>query len=160
MAKSEPMSDTKGPGKPTKYKSEYCEQLIEHMSKGLSYESFAGTAGVHRSVLYDWEDTYPEWKDAKETAFSKCLLFWERLGIDNILNVSESFGKEGGTSKSLNGSVWIFNMKNRFKWRDKQPDEIDTVVNNNNSNVQNLSDTDLDLKLKDLMTKLNGKNEP
>ena len=27
-------------GRPTKYKPEYCEMLIEHMSEGLSFESF------------------------------------------------------------------------------------------------------------------------
>jgi len=154
------MSDRKGPGGPTKYKPEYCEKLIEHMSEGLSYEAFAALIGVHRSILYDWEKSHPEFSEAKDVGFGKSLLFWEKLGRDNILNTSESFGEGQSSSKSLNGSVWIFNMKNRFRWRDKQPDEIDTIVNNNNSNVQNISDADLDSKLNDLMTKFYGKNEP
>lgn len=123
------MAKAKKPGQPTKYKPEFCILLIEHMAKGYSYNSFAAIAKVHRSIMYDWEKLFPEWLEAKENGFNECLIFWEKLAIDNILNKSESFGKgEGGSSTSLNSTLWIFNMKNRFNWRDKSPGEDDKTV--------------------------------
>lgn len=114
-------------GAPSKYKPEFEQLLIEHMSKGYSFESFQVIAGVCEDTLHDWVKKHPGWKEAKTKAFAACLLFWERLGIDHILNESQSFGEGQSQSKSLNGSVWIFNMKNRFKWRDRQKDETDPV---------------------------------
>ena len=136
----------KNQGQPTKYKEEYCELLIEHMNQGLSYESFAGAVGASRQALYDWEKVHEEFAQAKEIAWERSRVFWEKLGIDHILNTSESTTGIGSSSKSLNASVWIFNMKNRFGWRDKQPDEHDTVINNNTVGAD-VSDDELDRRI-------------
>jgi len=90
------------------------------MSAGLSYEAFAGLTGVARTTLYNWEKDHEEWRNAKARAFDACLLFWERQGIKGLWTVSDRVG-----STCLNSPVWTFNMKNRFKWRDKQPEEIE-----------------------------------
>jgi hypothetical protein len=125
------MSTQRKMGAPSKYNKEFDQMLIDHMEKGYSFKSFSAVAGVCEDTLFEWVKTEESFAEAKETAFAKCLLYCEKLGIDNIINTSESFGNnQGSTSKSLNGSVWIFNMKNRFKWRDKQVDEIDTQVVN------------------------------
>lgn len=58
------------------------------------------------------------------------------------MNVSEY---QGG-SKSLNSTVWIFNMKNRFGWRDKQEIEQTTTINGT-LNLETLAN-DLDEVLK------------
>ena len=107
-------------GRPSKYKPEYCEMIIEHMAKGLSIESFAGVVGVCEDTLNEWSKQYPEFKEARAIGKPKSRLFWEKLAIDNILN--ENFGNGQG-SKSLNTGIWCANMKNRFQWRDKHPDE-------------------------------------
>lgn len=121
---------TKG-GRPTKYQSEYCEKLIDFMSQGYSYEAFAGKLRVAKSTLYEWEKNHSEFSNAKKIAFGVNRVFWERMGIDNLVNLSRG--------DSLNQTVWIFNMKNRFNWRDKV--ETETQVS--------LSD-----ELKDLADKL------
>ena len=143
----------------SKYKPEFCEQLIEHMSKGYSYESFASKAKVYRTTLYDWENSHPEWCEAKEEAFLQCLLWWESQGIEGLWSETEYNEKGKPTkSKSINSTLWIFNMKNRFKWRDKQPDEIDTQINNSNTqNVSALSDEDLKKRAQELMEKIGSK---
>lgn len=149
------MSDEPKVGRPSKYKPEFCQGLIEHMGQGFSFESFAAVIEVNRDTLYAWEKEYLEFSDAKSIAFDKNLMFWEKLGIDHILNESESFGEGVSRSKSLNSTIWIFNMKNRHKWRDRQPDESADV----NVNINNLSDTDLNAKIEEKMKKLNGGNE-
>lgn len=141
-------------GRPTKYDKKYCEELIEHMAKGLSYEAFAGTVSVSKQTLYDWEKANPEFLDAKEIAIEKCRIFWEELGIKNIINKSDSSSWEGGSeskSRSLNSSAWIFNMKNRFGWRDKQPGEEDKIITPP-------SKDQLDERINELLEKLNGSN--
>lgn len=119
-------------GRPTKYDPSFCSMVIEHMSQGLSFESFAGLIEVDRSTLYNWVKDYPDFERAKGIALEKSRLFWEKLGIQHILNESESTTNVGSSSKSLNSAVWCFNMKNRFGWRDKQPDEDTTNVTVNN----------------------------
>lgn len=104
-------------GRPTEYHSHYCDQLVDHMSQGFSYESFSAVIGTCRSTLYNWEKSHPEFLDAKKRAFDACQLRWESMCIDTIFE-----------SKGLNTPAWIFNMKNRFGWKDKQDGEENTSV--------------------------------
>lgn len=132
-------------GVSTEYRPEYCQMLINEMANGISMEAFAGIISITKKTLYEWFKEYPEFAEAKEIGIEKSRLFWEKLGITNIISESEK-----GFSRSINSAVWVFNMKNRFGWRDKQPDEADVVVNN----VNNLSDSDLDAKIEKLISKL------
>jgi hypothetical protein len=114
-------------GAPTKYKPEYCEMLVTHMAKGLSYESFGATLTprISRSALYLWEKEHDEFMNAKKTGADASLLFWEQHGIDGLYSTkeekyNEKTGRiESSISKSLNSAVWIVNMKNRHKWTDR-----------------------------------------
>lgn len=99
-------------GRPTKYRPEYCQQLIEHMSNGFSYETFAATIGCSRAVIYDWESQHPEFLDAKRAAFEKSQQWWEQQAALGLWQ-----DKDG---PQLNTTLWIFNMKNRFGWTDKR----------------------------------------
>ena len=122
------MSEDSNAGRPSKYKPEHCSMLIEHMASGLSFESFAAAIGVNRDSLYEWTKVHEEFSDAKKEGFDKNLLFWEKHGINGLYSTSEYDRESGNTiSKSLNATVWIFNMKNRHKWRDKQPGEEDQI---------------------------------
>lgn len=100
-----------------KYQPEFCEQLIAHMGKGYSYETFAATINTSRKTLYAWEETHPEWKEAKANAFEKCQHWWETQAIDGVWNHPEQ--------STLNTGVFVFNMKNRFGWRDAHKIDVD-----------------------------------
>lgn len=104
MAKSRKV--TKKLGRPSKYKKEYCQQLIDHMSQGFSYYSFAGLLGVCRDSLYQWEMDYPAFSYSKKIAFDKCLLHWETVGFQILRGKGSA-------------ATWIFNMKARFGYRDQ-----------------------------------------
>lgn len=110
-------------GRPSKYEARFCEDLIGYMSEGYSVEACAGLIGVHKDTIYQWVKEYPDFSDAKKIGEAKSRAFWERLGIDHIVNKSDSesvgYGISTSSSRSLNASAWIFNMKNRFKWKDK-----------------------------------------
>lgn len=94
-------------GRPTKYRPKYCEQIIEFMAEGKSKEAFAGHIGVSRRRIPDWSKKHKEFGRAVEIGTAKSQNFWEELGIQMAL------------SGQGNVTAWIFNMKNRFGWRDK-----------------------------------------
>lgn len=99
-------------GTPTKYRPEYCQMLIDHFSKGLSFKAFAGKVNVQERTLFNWLEQNPDFKTAKEIGEPMARLFWERMGIAGV----------AGQVKGFNPAGWIFNMKNRFRddWRDRQ----------------------------------------
>jgi hypothetical protein len=120
-------------GRPSGYKPEYCQQLIDFQTQGFSFEAFAGHLGVSTRTVYDWIEQFPEFAHAKDIGLNRSRVFWEKLGVDHIVNMtdSESFGGNmGGQSKSrsLNASIWIFNMKNRFGWRDRFDVQVEAGV--------------------------------
>lgn len=98
-------------GRPTSYKPEYCQLLLEHVCKGLSFESFGATIGVARDRVFEWAHMHPEFADAKKRAQDESLLWWESQAID---------GLRGDRNAPFNSAVWIFNMKNRHGWRDNR----------------------------------------
>ena len=87
--------------------------LIDHMSKGLSFDCFAADIKVSNKTLYTWTEKHDEFLQAKKEGENRCLRWWESLGN------SLASGKRKG-----NAAVYIFNMKNRFGWRDRQETEI------------------------------------
>ncbi len=104
--------------RPTKYKKEYCALLIEHMKEGYSLDSFAGKVEVNQDTIYEWLKKYEEFKIAKEYGLSLSLLWWESKGMEGMT----------GRIIGFNPTLWIFNMKNRFKWKDVHETKIELEV--------------------------------
>lgn len=96
-------------GRPTKYKPEYCDKVVEYMGNGYSKEAFAGEIGVCRDTLYEWASKHAAFSDAIKRGEAANLSYWERIGQQGITGQLEGF----------NASSWIFTMKNRAGWRDK-----------------------------------------
>ena len=86
--------------------------LIDFMSKGFSFEAFAGHIGVAGQTIYTWTDKHPEFLEAKKEAFEKSRVFWESAAIEGLWNQPGE--------KTLNNAAWVFNMKNRFGWTDRR----------------------------------------
>lgn len=107
--KSNPM------GRPTIYKSEYCLELIKHMADGFSFEAFGAIAHCCKDTLYEWLKKHPEFADAKRLAESYGRYFWEKAGQDGMTCTD---------GERFNATVWVFNMKNRFGWRDSKDVDI------------------------------------
>lgn len=103
-------------GRPTKYRTKYDTMLVDHMSHGLSYETFGNLIDTSMSVIYNWESKHPSFKDAKKKAFSKSMEFWEQKGMEGMIN-----------SRNFSAAMWIFNMKNRFGWTDKKEVSVDAT---------------------------------
>lgn len=105
-------------GAPTKYKPEYPKMLVEHMSQGYSYHSFAGLVRVDSDTLHNWEKTHLDFFGAKKEGLELNRMWWEKVAIREMNGTNEG--------RPINPTLYIFNMKNRFpkEWRDKQDHEI------------------------------------
>ena len=95
-------------GRPTKYKPEYCDQLIEFMAKGFSFEAFAGEIEVALDSLSKWVNEHDAFSASKKIGQAMSRKWWEKAGQDGMY-----------AGKAFNPTVWIFAMKNRFGWKDQ-----------------------------------------
>lgn len=100
-------------GRPSLYKPEYCQMLIDHMAQGYPFETFAAQLGTHRYTLYRWVDEHPAFSDAK------------KIGTEKSLGYMLDMGRKLATGEVQgNTAAWIFMMKNMHKWRDKHDVEV------------------------------------
>lgn len=132
------MDEFKKVGRPTDYKKEYCELLIEHMAAGFSFESFAGKVGASKQTIYDWMTKNVEFLDARKKGDALSLLWWEKEGKDGMWS-----------GKQFNAAIWMINMKNRHGWRDRV--EMKSTVKIDSEAVQKLSDEDLVQTIKEAL---------
>lgn len=65
-------------GRPTDYKPEYCQMMIDMMRTGLGFASFADSVNVCRDTLDEWARIHPEFSDAKRVAKNGKASAWER----------------------------------------------------------------------------------
>jgi hypothetical protein len=103
-------------GRPTDYREEYCQALIDWRQRGGTYEGFAGSIGVSKQTLYDWEKAQPAFLDAKRRARQKHRVFMDQIGLGLMT------GKLKGSA-----GVWIFVMKNEHGYRDDPIEEEDAI---------------------------------
>ena len=107
-------------GRPTKYKEEYCQKLIEHMAEGYSFDSFAGIVEVNIDTLYEWAKVHKDFSDAKNIGTAKSMAWWEKIGRMGMINEIPFF----------NDRIWRLNMINRFRsqWADGTKNENNDKV--------------------------------
>lgn len=108
-------------GRPTKYKEEYCQMLIDHMKEGFTFESFAAVINVNRDTLYAWANDFPLFSDAKSQGRDQ-QLFCDEKTLKDLVK-----GKLTGSA-----SAHIFKMKNCHRWVDRT--EVEST--NTNKNVE------------------------
>lgn len=105
-------------GRPDKYDPKYCEEMVEHLSKGYSKIASAGLCGICKTSMWRWEKKFPAFRNAIKRGETLSQIHWEEIAMKN--QVEEFRGDK------LNAAVWIFNMRNRFNWRnDPLPEQED-----------------------------------
>lgn len=105
--------------RPSEYKQEYCEQVIELGREGMSVVEMAAEIGVHRETLEEnWPAAYPEFSEAFTRARVLSQAWWEKQGRVNLL-VPPGVG-------TFQGSVWSRSMAARFPkdWREQKGVEL------------------------------------
>lgn len=99
-------------GRPTDYRPEMGEQILEFMTSGLSLAAAAAEIGVHRQRVYEWLERHPSFADTIWLAQAKRQLFLERRLLS---------AEQGPVVTST-----IFALKNAGPedWRDRQEHEL------------------------------------
>lgn len=108
-------------GRPTAYKPEYCEQVIELGRAGKSKVQMAAHFDVCRKTIDNWAEENPEFLRALERAMIHAQDWWENAGQNGMID-----GK-------INATIWSRSMAARFPadWR-----EIKGVEANIDANVK------------------------
>jgi len=102
-------------GRPTVYKPEYCQMLIEHGKQGFTFRSFCSEIGIHWDTGYAWIKKYPEFSDAKKLCTSHSYAKWEKIGMKAAV----------GQVKGFMTGPFTMIMKNCFDWSDNPEPEVD-----------------------------------
>ena len=98
-------------GRPPKYRESMCGDAVEYMRGGKGITELAALFEVSRETIHEWRDKHPKFSDAIKLGLLLEEKWWCDVGQNNLLTPA---------GVTLNSSVWIFNMKNRFGWRDKK----------------------------------------
>ena len=109
----------KGPGgRPSLYKPEYCDRVIELGREGMSVVEMAAEIGVSRSTLEEaWPAAHEEFSEAFARARELSQAWWERQG------------RVGLTAERFNAQVYSRSMAARFPkdWRESK--NVESTVN-------------------------------
>ena len=68
-------------GRPSSYRREYCDQIIEAMAGGFSAEAAAAKIGISARSLFYWQLQHEEFLQATQEGRQRCLLWWEERAI-------------------------------------------------------------------------------
>lgn len=94
-------------GRPTDYKPEFCQKVIEMGKRGLSIAEVACALDKVRSTLWEWEQSFPEFSIAMDKYRENAEAWWCKSGHQNIDN------------KQYNSALYNIQMQNRFGWNKK-----------------------------------------
>lgn len=92
-------------GRPTLYKPEYCETVIELGKQGDSLVQMASYFDVTRQTLENWASEHPEFLAALNRAKGHCQSWWEKAGREGMFLGGSGF----------NAAVWKKSMEARFR---------------------------------------------
>lgn len=88
-------------GRPTKYKPEFCDLIIEIGERGGWLSEMAEACDVHRSTMDEWAANHPEFSEALSRAKQKAQAWFEREG------------REGIKADKFNSALWQKQMSAR-----------------------------------------------
>lgn len=104
--------------RPTDYRPEFCEIVVELGKAGKSVAQMAAEFDVSKQTVHNWMDAHPEFLDAMTRAKTHAQAWWEAKGQDGLF-VAPGVG-------TFNGSVWSRSMAARFPddWRENKGVEL------------------------------------
>jgi hypothetical protein len=89
-------------GRPTDYRPEFCERVIELGRNGRSVAQMASILDVSKGTLYLWAQVHPEFSDALSLAKTHAQAIWEEKG------------ETGLESREFNAGLYKVSMSARF----------------------------------------------
>jgi hypothetical protein len=98
------MTKAKHPGgRPTLYRREMCDRLVDAMAKGLTAEAAAARIGISARSLFYWQQQHPEFLQAIQEGRQRSQLWWEERAI------AMANGESGNTQ------IVVLGLRNRSR---------------------------------------------
>ena len=103
-------------GRPTDYKEEHCNSVIEFGKQGFSRVQMAAELEVAKATIQNWEKEHPEFLAAMTRAMTLSQAWWEKKGQECLVMPA---------GVSFQASAWSRSMAARFPddWREKTATE-------------------------------------
>lgn len=109
-------------GRPTDYRPEYCERVIELGKTGASVVEMAAEIGVDRKTLETaWPTAFPEFLQAFTQAKQLSQVWWERMGRENLI-VPQGI--------TFQATVWSRSMAARFPADWRESSKVENTLQN------------------------------
>jgi len=131
MAVKKQIKEKRPVGRPSLYRPEYCEKVIELGRQGCSPAEIASELNVDRATLGYWADQNEEFSAALTRAKTHEQAWWEKAG------------KSGMVADKFNAQVWTKSVTARFRedYTEKRDDAPQiTIVTNSTVDVRQLGD--------------------
>lgn len=115
-----PATDVHPGGRPTKYRPEYCETIIELGRMGYSKARMAAHFDVAKTTIDNWAADFPEFLDALSRATTLAQAHFEEKGYTNL------------GERNFNTPLFLGLMKSMFK-EDYQDRSVNEIVGKDNT---------------------------
>lgn len=115
-------------GRPTKYKPEYCQLLVEQAALGKRPNQVAADLRIRRETFWEWGKEYPDFSNALALAHQIHECYMEEMAQENMF------------SKDFNTRIWELIMKCQHKWRDKDVPNNVIIAVDSNSDVDKVAE--------------------
>ena len=119
-------------GRPSKYKPEYCERIIELGKQGYSHAELAADLEVDKHSMYRWAEQHEEFRTALHAAKTYEQAWFEREARSNMKN------------RDFNANLWYRSAASRF--REDYTERKETAVTGANGGPVQVQSHVLDAK--------------
>jgi len=90
-------------GRPSGYRPEFCELVLDLGKKGKSFTQMAVATGYTKASLHGWRDQYPEFATALARAVELSQQWWEEKA------------QAGLEDRNFNAALWMKIAASRFR---------------------------------------------
>lgn len=111
-------------GRPTDYRPEYCEKVIEYGREGLLPVSMASRLSVNKDTLHQWAKVHPKFSDAFNEARIHCEAFHMERAVQT------AHGERSG-----NAPMTKFILSAAFGYRESA-ESVNTMQNPDGSAIE------------------------
>jgi len=122
MTTKTPSKNGKFLGRPSKYDSAYCEQVVELGKQGLSKHQIASEIGVTFNNLREWAAVHDDFRASMDLALEYSLSYWENLAHIHMIETP------GGPK--INTGLWSRSMAARFPEQYRENSKMEVTGRN------------------------------
>lgn len=115
MSNRTALAEPKAPapmGRPTDYRPEFCERIVELGKQGYSQARMAADLDIAKATINLWASKHPDFMNALTRARTYSQSWWEREAQDGLKN------------REFNAAIWDKSVKSMFR-----EDYTDRTVN-------------------------------